>query len=75
MTLWAQIKKTSTDFALMLVFGSLGALIPALLGWWFLPAFGVLSLIVLLIVKAFGLLDRRILMKQQRSEVDSGLPT
>ena len=75
MTLWAQIKKTSTNFALMLVFGSLAAFIPALFGWWFLPAFGVLCLVVLLIVKAFGLVDRRILRKQQRSAVDSGLPT
>ena len=75
MTLWAQIKKTSTDFALMLVFGSLGALIPALFGWWALPAFGVLSLVVLLILKAFGLLDRRILKQQQSSAEHSGLPT
>jgi len=72
MTLWAQIKKTSTDFALMLVFGSLGALIPALFGWWVLPAFGVLCLVALLIVKAFGLIDRRILKQQQSYGERSG---
>ncbi len=75
MSIWQQIKKTSTDFALMLLFGSLGALIPAVFGWWALPAMGVAAIILLVVLKAFGLLDRRILTRQRRSEVDSGSPT
>ena len=47
MSIWQQIKKTSTDFTLMLLFGSLGALIPAVFGWWALPAMGVAAIILL----------------------------
>ncbi len=67
MAIWQQIKKTSIDFALMLLCGSFGALIPALLGWWALPAIGIAALILLVILKAFGSLDKRTLSRQRRS--------
>lgn len=67
MTIWQQIKKTSSEFALMLLVGSMGALIPALFGWWALPAFAVVCFLVLIALKAFGLLDTRILNQQRRS--------
>ena len=72
MNLLPQLKDGCVYVAAMLIIGALVAAIPAVFGWGVLPAFGVLTLVVLTVIKAFSLLDKRILNRQRQHVARSG---
>ena len=74
MPLWPQVRNALLTIAAMFLAGALAALVPALVGWWVLPVLGVLTLAVLSVVRAFGLLDRWIAKRRQPRAVNVDWP-